>query len=145
MPVAERELIFDAIRRTLVTPKDCNPDSSLVAQITISTLDKIATQLEPMIGLHGVEVLFSRSLYLAGKEFSWLIPTDNRLEKAMLITFINEHLKACELNEATKTSYTLLATVTELLISLIGISLTNRLLEPVWAPQPPTPQKGSKS
>ncbi|HYN54884.1 MAG TPA: hypothetical protein VES38_09275 [Methylotenera sp.] len=145
MSIAERELMFEAIRRAMPAEVERNADSSLVANFTINKLHQISKYLTPMIGLRGVEVLFSRSLDLTSKEFAWLTATDPRLDKATQMAFVSEQLQARESNEASKASYTFFATFTELLISLIGISLTSRLLEPIWATVPPAPQKESKS
>jgi hypothetical protein len=87
-----------------------------------------------MIGVHGIEVLFNRSLYLTSKEFSWLTVPVEHLDKATLMIFLRESLEARETDEAAKVSYTIFVTFTKLLMFLIGVSLTNRLLSPVWVP-----------
>ena len=145
MPIAKEELIFDAIRRTLASSGDSDLHESRVAQATINTLQQIVGHIEPIIGIHGVEVLFYRSLYLTSKEFFWLAPTIVQLDKATIIASLKECLEAAEMDEASKASYELLVNFTKLLIALIGVALTSRLLEPVWAQVPPISQQVTQS
>ena len=132
MESAEVELTFNAIRNSLETSQGNSQDSNFAAKNLILILNRISIQLEPMIGVQGVEVLFNRALNLSSKELTW-IETSVDLDKVNLIASIAKQLESVEMHEASKAGYTILAIFTKLLITLIGESLTIRLLEPVWS------------
>ncbi len=134
----EAELIFEAIRKTIDTPRKSDQNSNFVAKNTFDILNRVARQLEPMIGVSGIEVLFNRALYLSSKEFAWLASKDDLLDKETLLATIKKQLESAEMQEALQASYTILVTFVKLLIALIGESLTSRLLEPVWTSASPT-------
>jgi hypothetical protein len=123
----------EAIRRTLAHLAGEAPDASAVARATLHTWHRLATRLAPVIGVRGVEILFSRSLHLTATLFPWLARVEEEEEGRMVLP---ASLKAClagqETDAAAEASDTLLVTFTEQLTSLIGESLTERLLEPVW-------------
>ena len=136
MESAEVELIFNAIRNSLETSQASSQDTNIAAKNLILILNRISIQLEPMIGVQGVEVLFNRALYLSSKELTW-IETSVDLDKVNLIASIAQQLESVEMHEASKAGYTILMIFTKLLITLIGESLTIRLLEPVWTIESP--------
>ncbi len=136
MSDASPELIFAAIKKILPTVEECHSDPLFVATFITGKFHQISNQLEPMIGKYGIEVLFNRSLYLATKEHHKLVMTDKYFGKEELITYLTTYLAECEPNEAIKVSFNILVNFTELLTSLIGISLTQRLLVSVWTERP---------
>ena len=136
MESAEVELIFNAIRNSLETSQASSQDTNIAAKNLILILNRMSIQLEPLIGVQGVEVLFNRALYLSSKELTW-IETSVDLDKVNLIASIAKQLESVEMHEASKAGYTILMIFTKLLITLIGESLTIRLLEPVWTIESP--------
>jgi len=136
MSDASPELIFVAIKKILPTVEDCHSDPLFVASFITAKFHQISNQLEPMIGTHGLEVLFNRSLYLASKEHRRLVMTDQHFEKEKLMAYLRSYLADYTPDEAINASFNILVTFTELLISLIGISLTKRLLATVWEQTP---------
>jgi hypothetical protein len=101
---------------------------------------QIAAQLVPVIGARGVDVLFHRALQQTSIAYPWLkIAGDHRGLAAL------EGLRKClasqEKTSAAKASHALLVTFIELLATLIGESLTARLLSPVWAPPLTAPEQ----
>jgi hypothetical protein len=93
----------------------------------------VATQLAPVIGARGFEALFGRALHMTSTTFPWLEVGANRSVGASPLPSLEGCLAGQNPAAAAEASYTLLLTFTELLTTLIGESLTTRLLAPVWA------------
>lgn len=122
----------ETIRITLARRAGETPDASIVAEATLNILQLVDAKLVPVIGARGVEVLFARSLHLTSAAFPWLTIAESQRESAALLTSVKTRLAEHETNVTTEAAYTLLMTFTELLSTLIGESLTERLLSPVW-------------
>jgi hypothetical protein len=91
-----------------------------------------------------MDVLLRRSLHVAGKTFPALAEPTHEARNNVLLANLQVRLAACETALAVEASNALLVTFTELMCSLIGESLTERLLAPVWAPSlPASDQKGA--
>jgi hypothetical protein len=110
----------EAIRQTLVLGAGAGPEAGAVAAAVLGVWHRIGECLVPMIGARGVEALFGRALQLTASAFPWLAAAGE--DKTSL---------------AGVASVALLATFTELLATLIGASLTDRLLDPVWTVSTP--------
>lgn len=136
MESAEVEQIFNAIRNYLDTSQDNSQGINIASKNLFHILNRISIKLEPMIGAQGVEVLFNRALYLSSKELTW-IESSGDLGKVNLIASIAKQLESVGMHEALEACYTILVIFTKLLITLIGESLTIRLLEPVWTMESP--------
>lgn len=137
MPTTANDLRRDAIRRTLAHHAGGAPDAAAVAEATLSTWAQVAAQLTLVLGMRGVDALLRRSLHLTSVTFPWLAVIGEGRETT---TALLANLKAClaqrETADASAASLALLATFTELLANLIGDSLTELLLDPVWIPPP---------
>jgi len=142
MPTADQDLCREAIRTTLERRAVDFSDAGEIAKATSDTWNQMAAQLEPVIGTHGVEALFKRSLHLTSATFPWLAPPDEDLGDT-LPARVAIRLAGCEADTAAQASYSLLVTFTELLATLIGHSLTKRLLAPAWIP--PSPVAGQET
>jgi hypothetical protein len=125
--VASRE----AIRRTLASRAGAVPDGRAISEATLSTWRDVSAQLAPMIGAHGVDVLFDRSVQLTRARFPWLIMEEGNAAEAL--ARLGARVAAQEPAVAEEGSYALFVTFTELLATLIGESLTEQLLGSVWA------------
>lgn len=121
-----------AIRGTLARSAGDSPDASVIAEATLNTWRRMADRLAPVIGAHGVDALFSRSLHVTSKTFPWLAMAGNDGSNAALMTDLKARLAGQETTAAAEASHALLVNLTELLTTLIGASLTERLLTPVW-------------
>jgi hypothetical protein len=133
----------ETIRISLAERAGDAPDASAIAEAFISTWHQVASQIIPVIGAGGVDVIFNRSLHLTCTAFPWLtIPGDHR-DNAVLLASLKERLAGREPDAAAETSYTLLVTFVELLMSMIGESLTERLLSTVW--EPPSSEQENES
>ena len=122
----------ETIRMTLAQRAGEPTGASTVAAATLIIWQLMAAKLEPVIGARGVEVLFLRALHLTSASFPWLAIAHTQRESAALQ--VKTQLAQQEINVATEAAYNLLVTFTELLSTLIGESLAERLLSPVWVP-----------
>ena len=97
-----------------------------------------------MIGSHGLEVLFSRTLYLTGRSYAWLGVAGDRHLGVPPLDVIRARLGRQQAPVAAAASCEFMFIFTELLAALIGDSLTDRLLGPVWALAAPSPDLESR-
>ncbi len=123
--------IDEAIQYALAQRIGNASDVHIVNEAIVSIWQQMAQQLEPIIGVHGTDVLFNRSLHLAHKEFPWIVITDIKSNSTLLLRSFLKSFEGRSTTLISKASYKLLVIFTELLIALIGESLTNRLLNPV--------------
>jgi hypothetical protein len=135
----------DAIRATLTQRAGVDPDAGSIAQATLDTWQQVAERLVPVIGARGVDALLGRTLHLTNKALPWLAMTGNDGGSAALLVSLKTRLAGGETTAAAEAGHALLATFADLLTTLIGESLTDRLLAPVWvAPSPdPLPKTAS--
>ncbi|HJV93942.1 MAG TPA: hypothetical protein VJ572_10695 [Azonexus sp.] len=126
----------EAIRRTLAHRSGDGADASAVAEAAISTWHQAAVRLAPVIGRQGVDVLFRRSLHLTKSTIPWLTMAVDDGDCAALLATLQASLADHEAAAALEASNVLLVNFTELLASLIGKPLTERLLAPIWASSP---------
>jgi hypothetical protein len=130
MAVADSNLFRESIR-TVLAQRVGIPDSKATANATAATWRLLAAQLAPVVGARGLEVLFDRALRMTSATFPWLAVSGGN--GAGLLPGVMEVLACQRPAEAAEASYTLFLTFTELLMTLIGESLTTRLLAPVWS------------
>jgi hypothetical protein len=130
MATAESKLFRESIR-TALAQRVGIPDSDATAKATAAMWRLVAAQLVPVIGARGLEVLFDRAHRMTCATFPWLAVGSG--SGAGLLPGVAERLACQRPAEAAEASYTLFVTFTELLMNLIGESLTARLLTPVWA------------
>jgi hypothetical protein len=126
----------DAIRKALAIRAGDAPDPSAVAEANLSTWHQVVAQLAPVIGARGVDVLVGRSLHLTRARLSWFALALDDANKTDTLESFQERLRERDTAVATEASFVLLVQFTELLATLIGEPLTDRLLSPVWTPQP---------
>ena len=134
MATTDIEQRREAIRKALAQREGQPPDASRVAEVTLGLWRQVTAQLSPVIGAHGVDVLFVRALHLTSKAFPWIAVAGEQGNSVALLAGLKARLADREAEIAAEASYTLVVTFTELLETLIGETLTERLLGPVWAP-----------
>lgn len=132
-------------RRTLVQRAGSSGDAKAVAEATIAIWHDARVQLAPVIGGQGVDVLLRRSLHLAGRTLPCLAVAGHAGSSSELLATLQARLAGCETALAIEAGIAFLATFTELLASLIGQSLSERLLAPIWAPPLPASKPESTS
>ena len=143
MPIGDGNLLREAIRTTLGQRAGRLPDAGATAEATAAAWRLVAVQLAPVIGARGLDVLFSRALYQTSTTFPWLAFAVDRGGSASPLPSLMVCLADQHTSTAAEASYTLLLTFTELLATLIGESLTTRLLAPVWAGPVPSEQESA--
>jgi hypothetical protein len=126
----------ESIGKTIALRAGPGADAGAIALATLVLWQRIATQLEPVIGARGVDALFGRALHLAGKAHPCLAPDGLRGSSAAALEQVQQQLSAQGDELAREASLSLLAGFSDLLASLVGDSLTERLLRPAWEPTP---------
>lgn len=124
-------------RRTLVLRAGGATDAKAVADATIGIWHDARARLAPVIGGQGVDVLLRRSLHIAGRTLPCLAVAGHAVSSSELLAALHARIAGCETALAIEASDALWVTFTELLASLIGQSLAERLLAPIWAPPLP--------
>ena len=127
----------EAIRSALARAAGRAPSATSIAAATVDAWHQIAARLEPVIGAGGVEVLLVRALHLTGRNFPWLDDAVDHGAGAALLAGLNARLAERTPDDAAQASQQILTTFNDLLATLIGESLTERLLGPVWAAAKP--------
>ena len=145
MSTPKGELCREAIRRTLIHRTENVSDACVVAEAAHHLLQQMVARLVPLIGDRGVYALLRRSLHLTGSFLPLLARTEPTESNATLLASLKADLAGREINAALGASSALLVTFTELLVTLIGESLAERLLSPVWGPLPPRSEQEIES
>jgi hypothetical protein len=134
MTIKASEEFREAIRRALVQRAGSGANARMFASATLGIWYEVSTLLLPMIGSQGVEALLNRTLHLSGGAFPWLACLDVQQGNINLLADLNQLISQHETKSAKDACHFILETFIELLISLIGVSLTERLLKPIWIP-----------
>lgn len=127
----------EAMRNTLARHAARAPDAGAVAEVVLATWSSMVERLSPVIGVKGVDVLFRRALQLTGKTFPWLAIAEEYGNSASLLKGLKARFELQDASVATEAGNALLGIFTDLLTSLLGAPLTERLLGPVWQSLPP--------
>jgi hypothetical protein len=120
------------IEATLAKRVSADPRAHEIAVATRAICSEIDAALSPIIGQRGVAALYKRSLYVLGASH----PALTVLHENVLTTMDLDALRAVIADQgdadALAGSVALLHSFHALLTSLVGSSLTERLLHPVW-------------
>ena len=102
-----------------------------IAAATVAIWADFESSLIPVVGTRGVDALYRRSLQVTGDAYSWMAAalSDGVKPDADIATFA-ALLAGQSGAVATDAANTFLQTFHDLLVSLIGASLTERLLRP---------------
>ncbi|MEO4012591.1 hypothetical protein ACIQU2_25615 [Pseudomonas sp. NPDC098740] len=111
-----------------------NADIATVAQAIASILQDMDAALTPIIGQPGVVALYRRSLHLCASRHPRLAGTYESVQASLDLTSLKSVLVEQSETDALFFGELLLTTFYELLTTLIGPSLTARLLRGVWEP-----------
>ena len=127
----------DLIAAQLARRAGPGADAMQVAQAVGAVWQDIDLAMGPIIGPGGVQALFQRSVHLSAAQHACLhagLGRDRlaRFDTAALIALLAQQDAA----QAMACGNALLHTLHALLTSLIGASLTERLLRPVWGTPP---------
>ncbi len=133
------------IAASLARQGNAEATAAQIAQAVGAKCQAIETTLAPIVGLRGVAALQRRSLHLAGRSHPWLAgePAGEDHLASLKTLLSGQHSANAALGGATY-----LQAFHDLLSSLVGPSLTERLLRTAWIdfmgapptqPTPPTP------
>jgi hypothetical protein len=103
-----------------------------IASSVAATWRHVEESLTPIIGPQGVAALYKRSLLLTSRSHPWLAGLDERTPSTVDLTALTAAMTQQESNDAAIAGGELLQTFYGLVNSLIGASLTHRLLRFMW-------------
>lgn len=103
-----------------------------VASAVAGTWRRVEASLNPIIGAAGVVALYERSLLLVGRSHLWVAELHGESRGAIDLEALTAALVDRESNAAALGGGELLETFYGLLSSLIGPTLTRRLLPFMW-------------
>lgn len=106
------------------------PDA--VPEVTVVLWEKFAGQLITIIGDGGFDSLLMRSLHRCGKQFPWLIPVPDSPKAAWRFVELHSRLADQDISTAIDASTALFTTFVDILATMIGEQLTNRILRSAW-------------
>ena len=107
-------------------------DAEQVAEAIVAIWLDIEQALHPVIGHRGVAALYNRSLHLTAVAYPWLAIDQPAVPAAIDPSGLRSALVEQTAAEAAAGGSALFLTFHELLASLVGASLTDRLLRSVW-------------
>ncbi len=103
-----------------------------IADAIVALWQEIDQALHPIIGHRGVAALFNRSLHLAAADYPWLAIGHRGVPAAVDPSALKAALAKQAAAEAAAAGVALFQSFHGLLASMVGASLTDRLLHSVW-------------
>lgn len=122
----------DGIAAHLEHGAGANADPARVGEKVAATFRAIDDALSPIIGHRGVAALYRRSVHLASLTHPWLAQAHEGALTSLDLTLLAAVLAQQTTAQAVAGGAQLLQTFHSLLTTLVGPSLTERLLRPVW-------------
>jgi hypothetical protein len=130
-PMEDRQEIH-RIAAFLARRGEVDATAAQIAEAVFTKCQAIEAALTPIIGLRGVAALHRRGLHLAARSHPWLadaLPGEPASEgRAILKTLLSRQTSA----DAALGGAAFLQAFYDLLASLVGLSLTERLLRSAW-------------
>jgi hypothetical protein len=118
------------IEATLAHLVASGADAASIAEVSCVVWRDVAAALSPVIGQQGVAALYNRSLYLTRNEHSGLSAVHDAAGDVGDFTALHKALSSQPSSGAATANSALLKNFYDLLSSLIGPALTERLLRP---------------
>lgn len=109
-------------------------DSTKLADAAVAHWHAIDAALSPIIGKLGVAALYDRSLFLAVKSHPWLAHEHASNAHGIDLPALRAVLVGRDASEISEGNATSLQAFMKLLAGLVGPSLAERLLGPLWIP-----------
>ncbi|MGV8941007.1 MAG: hypothetical protein ACOH1P_05615 [Lysobacter sp.] len=134
-PLDEVQTCNPWLSETLRTRVGASVDPARVADVLIGILREIEATLGPTLGTHGVLLLIRRGFYLTPSLRPLLAstPTGAQLDADSHFDALREMLLNQTIADALTVGTVLLQTFYDLIVTLVGLPLTERLLRSVWA------------
>ncbi|MGB3462419.1 MAG: hypothetical protein WBA33_10690 [Rhodanobacter lindaniclasticus] len=112
-----------------------------LAEFVVSAWQTIEASLTPIVGQRSVATLYKRSCYLASREHLWLMDIHQGMQTTMNLAALQSALLQQSSAEIAAGAGRALQMFYEVLANLLGASLTERLLQSVWADLLPAPTR----
>ena len=125
MTIPNLELHLVIRRAVTKRPDDLLDDAALLWA-------RFEVELMPIIGEGGFHSLFIRSVNLTASTYAWMSVKELKQPDSVSFKDLMSLFKDREANEATEAIITLLIVFTDILATLIGLSLTTRILCSAW-------------
>lgn len=122
----------DPIATTLKNRAGADPCAANLGVALAAVCGEIDTALAPIIGHRGVAALYKRSLYVLGPNYKELAALHEDVRESIDIDALTAAIARLDDATAFAGSVALLQSFHALLASLVGSSLTGRLLDAVW-------------
>ena len=122
----QKDCLHDSIHHVLGN----ETDADAVAAATVRAVESLMGELKPLVGGLATFALYARSLHLANASFERPDPALQKLQEDLIP--LRNDLSARSLEDSRTASHALLRALVDLLASLIGQSLTDRLLRSAW-------------
>jgi hypothetical protein len=107
-------------------------DAERIADVASAVWRDVAAALSPIIGQRGVAELYKRSVYLTRADYEWMAAVHASALGPAKFASLQTALAQQTSQNAAAANGLLLRTFYDLLIKLIGASLTERLFRSVW-------------
>jgi hypothetical protein len=121
----------EKIAEALIGLLEGHADAARVAGVVVRTWIDIESALSPVLGKRGVAALYKRSLHLSGPSHDWLSDIEEASTSAIDFEMLQKTFVAQSNVEAISAAAAMLKAFCELLVSLVGTALTERLLSPL--------------
>ena len=109
-----------------------SPNSAEIADATVTTWQAASAALVPVIGQLGFAALFVRCVHLSAEQFPWLAISGPAAPGRVDLEALRTAFARQRSERAADGARALQHHFTDLLTSLVGASLTERLLRSVW-------------
>ena len=130
---------LDSSRFSAAAAHGVGDDAARIAEALVSAWQQRLAALAPIVGQRGAAALYGRSLALACASHPWLAAAQRGMQSTVDLPALNAVLSSRTAAEAAASGHTLAQAFGELLTSLIGAPLTERLLGSTTAPAPGAP------
>jgi hypothetical protein len=122
-----------SIPQALSHPFENLSDPVAIAGELVRLVQDIAAVLTPILGARGVAALYQRTLHVTHASHPWLAGPQEIAQPIIDLVALQANVARQDRDEAATAATALLHAFHDLLASLIGGPLCDRLLDPVWA------------
>lgn len=112
---------------------NADADVGTLADAIAAVWQEIDLALTPIVGSRGFAALYKRSVYLTALAHPWLMAVHDDTLASVNLSDLSSAFKQQSCVQAKASAATLFETFHDLLASMVGPSLTERLLCSVWA------------
>ena len=122
-----------SIPQVLSHPFETHSDPVAIAGELVHVVRDIAAVLTPILGSRGVAALYQRTLHVTRARHAWVAGPQEVAQPIIDLVALQAAFARQDRGEAAAAATAVLHAFHDLLASLIGEPLCERLLDPVWA------------